>query len=199
MAISRTTLAAAATRDTDTFYLTSASGVTVGGFLKVNAEYSTVVKIDGTAVRVRTRGERGGRAVAHAALSPVVVGLVSDLAQYQESVLTNHEDSFDEITMPVDAAIVIPRKNTRINIMKATAAALTLAQPGVAVPDGIVLEVRGYTAAAHTVTLTAGFFGNTTSSDVATFAAGGGGVLTLKSLNGLWLVVAGATAGVVMA
>ncbi len=198
MAISRTTLASAATRDTDTFYVTSAAGATVGGFCKVNGEYSTVVKIDGTAVRVRTRGERGGKAVAHSILSPVVFGLVSDLASYQDTVKAQ-DDGFDEITMAVDAAITIPKKNTRINVMKATAAALTLAQPGVAVPDGIILEIRGYTAAAHTVTLTAGFFGNTTSSDVATFAAGGGGALTLKSLNGVWLVVAGATAGVVLA
>ncbi|MHB1260335.1 MAG: hypothetical protein ACYC2H_01325 [Thermoplasmatota archaeon] len=198
MAISRTTLAATATRDTDTFYVTSSAGASVGGFCKVNGEYSTVLEVRTGVVKVRTRGERGGKAVAHALLSPVVFGTVADLATYPDTV-SGVGDGFDEIAMGADGAITIPKKNTRINITKATAAALTLAQPGVAVPDGIILEIRGYVAAAHTVTLTAGFFGNTTSSDVATFAAGGGGTLTLKSVNGIWQVVGGATAGVVMA
>lgn len=198
MAITRTTLAAAATRDTDTFFVTSSSGASVGGFCKVNGEYSSVTKVEPGLVRVRMRGERGGKAVAHAALSPVVFGTIAELAAYQDSVKAQ-DDGFDEITMSADGAITIPKKNTRINVTKATAAALTLAQPGTAVPDGIILEIRGYTAAAHAITLTAGFFGNTTSSDVATFAAGGGGVLTLKSLNGIWLVVSGASAGVTLA
>lgn len=197
MALSRTTLSAAISKDTDTITVASSSGATVGGFCKINGEYSTVYQIPvaGT-VRIRTRGERGGKAVAHAATSPVVFGLYSDLANAFPSDLPH---LFDEITMSADGAISIPSKNTRINITKATAAALTLTAPGTSVPDGIILEIRGYTAAAHTVTLTAGFFGNTTSSDVATFAAGGGGVLVLESLNGIWMVKGGATAGVVLA
>lgn len=197
MALSRTTLSASITRDADTITVASTSGATVGGFCKINGEYSTVYAIPQSGVaKIRTRGERGGKAVPHAAGSVVVFGLYSDIANAFPSDLPH---TFDEIAMSADGAITIPTKNTRINITKATAAALTLTAPGTSVPDGIMLEIRGYTAAAHTVTLTAGFFGNTTSSDVATFAAGGGGVLVLESLNGVWLVKGGATAGVVLA
>lgn len=195
MALTRTTLAVAATRDTDTFYVTSSSGATVGGFCKVNGEYSTIWKVETGIVKVRMRGERAGRAVAHAALSPVVFGLYTDLANVPPG---GTPDAFDEITMSADGAISIPTKNTRINITKATAAALTLTHPASAV-DGIILEIRGYSAAAHAITLTAGFFNNTTSSDVATFTAAGGGVLVLESLNGKWLVKSGGTAGVTLA
>lgn len=197
MALSRTTLSAAITRDTDTIYVASSSGAAAGSFCKINGEYSKVVSVPASGVvRLRMRGERGGQARAHAAGSPVVFGLDSDLANAFPSDLPS---TFDEIAIGADGAISIPTKNTRINVTKATACAMTLAQPGTGVPDGIVLEIRGYTAAAHTVTLAAGFFGNTTSSDVATFAAGGGGVLVLESLNGIWLVRGGATAGVTLA
>lgn len=197
MAIARTTLNASITKDTDTIYVASSSGASVGGFCKINGEYSTVYAIPQSGVvKIRTRGERGGQARAHASGSVVVFGLYSDIANAFPSDLPH---LFDEITISADGAISVPSKNTRINITKATAAALTLTAPGTGVPDGIILEIRGYTAAAHTVTLTAGFFGNTTSSDVATFATGGGGVLVLESLNGVWLVRGGATAGVVLA
>ena len=45
------------------------------------------------------------------------------------------------------------------------------------------------TAAAHTITYTAGFYGNTTSSDVATAAATINSTLTIKAQGGTWSIV----------
>ena len=52
------------------------------------------------------------------------------------------------------------------------------------------------TAAAHTITVTAGFYGNTTTSDVATFPATKNGTLTVIAQNGLWAPQATADDGV---
>lgn len=198
MAVTRTTLSASATKDTDTFNVTSATGATVGGVCKVNNEYSTILSIAGTAIRVRSRGERAGRAILHAALSPVMFCLPSDLRNFDVEPGGRPSDPV-EITMSADGAVAIPTRHTRINIMKGSAAALTITAPGVTVQDGIRLTLVGVTLFAHTLTLTAGFFGNTTASDVATFAAGGGSILVLETRNGLWSVVSGGTAGVVLA
>ena len=198
MAITRTTLSAAASKDTDTFYLTSAANAAAGTIVKLNNEYSTIVRVDGTAVRVRSRGQNGGRAIAHANLSPVMLALASDLAPY----ITEHgglASELEEITMSADGAIAIPVRHTRINIMKGSIAVLTLTAPGATVLDGIELQIHGVSLFAHTVTLTAGFYGNTTASDVATFAAGGGACLSLETKNGLWAVRSGGTVGVTFA
>lgn len=198
MAVTRTTLSASVSASTDTFNVTSATGATVGGVCKVNNEYSTILAIAGTAIKVRSRGERAGRAILHASLSPVLFCLPSDLRNFNVQA-GGVPDAPVEVTISADGAIATPTRHTRVNIMKGSAAALTITQPGTTVFDGIRLEIHGVTLFAHTLTLTAGFFGNGITSDVATFAAGGGSVLLLESKNGLWAVVAGGTAGVVLA
>lgn len=68
-------------------------------------------------------------------------------------------------------------------LTKGTAGAYTLANP---YADGALLIIVSTTAAAHTVTYTAGFNGGTTSRDVATASAAIGNFLVLVSYNGLW-------------
>lgn len=65
------------------------------------------------------------------------------------------------------------------------ALAMTLAAPS-AYQDGLVMVLQASTAQAHTVTYTAGFFGNTTSSDVATFGGAIGDELVIFASNGAW-------------
>lgn len=65
------------------------------------------------------------------------------------------------------------------------ALAMTLAAPDKYM-DGLVMVLMASTAQAHTVTYTAGFFGTTTSSDVATYGGAIGDQLTIIASNGVW-------------
>jgi hypothetical protein len=65
------------------------------------------------------------------------------------------------------------------------ALAMTLAAPSKYM-DGLVMVIQASTAQAHTVTYTAGFYGNTTSSDVATFGGAIGDNLVIFATGGAW-------------
>lgn len=65
------------------------------------------------------------------------------------------------------------------------ALAMTLAAPSL-YQNGMVMVIYASTAQAHTVTYTAGFFGTTTSSDVATFGGAIGDNLVIYAQNGTW-------------
>ena len=82
-----------------------------------------------------------------------------------------------------DGAITIAHGT--VVITKATAAALTIANPPVDL-DGAVLNIVAATAAAHTVTYTAGFNGGSTASDVATFGGAKGDSFTVVAYQGVW-------------
>ena len=68
-------------------------------------------------------------------------------------------------------------------LTKASAGAYTLANP---YADGAMLIIVSQTAAAHTITYTAGFNGGTTARDVATASAAIGNFLVLVSQGGIW-------------
>lgn len=189
MAVSRTTLAAAITNAHDlAFTLTSNAGATVGGFLRVNDEYSTIVEVGtGGLVKVRHRGGNGTVAAPHAALSPVAVGLWSDLP---DKTLPNvGQNEVVESTMSASGAFTSIGRHQRVSLAGTGAIAVTLANPAAGIPDGTEVEFVGITAHAHTITYTPGFQQNTTSGDVATFAAGGGGVCKIRTQNGKWTMV----------
>lgn len=77
-----------------------------------------------------------------------------------------------------------------VYITKATAAALTLADPATTA-NGATLTIVATTAAAHTVSNAAGsgFNGGGAGADVATFTAAAGNNLVLTAYNGVWYVV----------
>ena len=138
----------------------------------------TMLLVDGEAMRVTdatytptlavTRGDNVSGAatlgVAHNTLAPVIYGLTSDFAQ---GVAMAPVWSYG-----VSGAITIPRANAVVYIDKASAAAMTLADPDKDQQNTVTFT--SLTAAAHTITYTTGFYDNTTSSDVATFAATAG-------------------------
>jgi len=85
-----------------------------------------------------------------------------------------------------------------VAITKATAAALTLASP----PknnDGAILYIVSTTAAAHTVTITAGFNGVGAGGDVGTFTGNIGDGICLIAYNGIWYVMPGTNLNVAIA
>jgi len=87
------------------------------------------------------------------------------------------------------AAADYPKGDTVYVITKAAAAALTVGAPSKA-QDGLRLTFLSATAAAHTVTSAAGFYGDTTGSDIATFAAKIGASMTIEANAGAWGVIA---------
>jgi len=191
MAISQTNLTAAISATDLTLAVASATGFTVGRPVRIDNEMiGAVLEVNGLSIKVRGRGWDGTAAKAHAALAKVSVGDPADFPSPTEGT-SNALPPTDEAQVSYDAsgAIAIPDKDTTIILNKATAAAMTLAGPSAA-QDGVKLTIVSVTAAAHTVTYTAGFAGNTTSSDVATFGAAIGNSMTIQAINGTWVILA---------
>jgi len=189
MALTRTTISAAVSADALIIPVTSASGFAAGNFLRVDSEYMQVVSVSGTNVSVRSRGDFGSAAAAHNSLAPATTGLTSDLPDFpvgQSAQLDS--DGQIMVTASVDGALSIPNQNTLVLVQKAGVCAMTLAAPSLAM-DGLLVTILSATANAHTVTYTAGFYGDTTSSDVATFAAKVGASMTIQAQGGKWGVV----------
>jgi hypothetical protein len=189
MALTRTTISAAVSADALIIPVTSASGFAAGNFLRVDSEYMQVVSVSGTNVSVRSRGDFGSAAAAHNSLAPATTGLTSDLPDFpvgQSAQLDS--DGQIMVTASVDGALSIPSQNTLVLVQKAGVCAMTLAAPSLAM-DGLLVTILSATANAHTVTYTAGFYGDTTSSDVATFAAKVGASMTIQAQGGKWGVV----------
>lgn len=191
MALTTTSLSAALPAASLIVPVTSATGATVGGFLKVDDEYMVITEINGTRMTVRSRGDYASAAAAHNILAPVTFGLWSDLPQPGPTHVVPGLDAAALTSVGTDGAIDVASlvENTTIVVTKATAAALTLAAPSRA-QDGLVVTILSATAAAHTVTYTPGFYGDTTLSDVATFAAKAGASMTIVARGGTWGVQA---------
>lgn len=190
MALAATTISAAVALSDDIIPVTSATGATVGAPMRVDNEWMVVVKVTGTSIKVRSRGDQGTAAAAHNALAPVVFsdgtgGDLADLPPTKTSAQYPGAVYDDVVGYSVSGAITPPRKNTLAILTKAGVAAMTLADPSKA-DNGVVLTILSQTANAHTVTYTAGIYGDTTSSDVLTFAAKAGASATLVAYNGLW-------------
>jgi hypothetical protein len=189
MALTRTTISAAVSADALIIPVTSATGFAAGNFLRVDNEFMQVVSVSGTNISVRSRGDFGSAAVAHNILAPATTGLTSDLPDFPVGQMAQVQPEGQTIvTASVDGALSIPNQNTLVLVQKAGVCAMTLAAPTTA-QDGLVLTILSATANAHTVTYTAGFYGDTTSSDVATFAAKVGASMTIQAQGGKWGVV----------
>ncbi len=88
-------------------------------------------------------------------------------------------------TYTADGALIIS-DGTHV-LAKGSAGAFTLASPTTA-QIGTTMVITAGTAFAHTVTLTAGFNGGGTATDVATFGAAVGDTLTINAVGTNWLV-----------
>jgi hypothetical protein len=192
MALTSTTLAAAITATATRVSLTSATGVVAGSVLKIDDEYCVVTRISGVWADV-IRGVNGSKTAAHALLTPVIH--TTNAAEWNPPMPAPRTYSYS-----ADGAITIaPGLHL---ITKATAAAMTLADPPVD-RAGIVLTIASATAAAHTVTMATSPLGGTET--VYTFANVVGHTKTLVSTGaGKWAEVntsrkADETAGVAVA
>ena len=191
MALTATSLAVAATAAATRFQVTSATGATVGGIMRVDDEYSIITAITGAFIDVRARGDRGGVAKAHNILSPVVFGLTTDLADFGTRETTPIPDGREDLlAIGANGVIAVPKKNTTYLIMKGSAlASSTLADPA-ADQDGLEVTFIGGTDFAHVVTTTNAFDGTTGASTTFTSAAFAGSSVTLKAFKAKWFVKA---------
>lgn len=141
-------------------------------------------------------GQKTLPACAHKTLAPVVYGLTSDFTQEAS---TDQRAAAGVLSLSVnDSAVQLPVTDCTIYIEKAGVLAITILAPFA--DQSNTIKFISLTANAHTITYTAGFYGNTTSSDVATFPATVGGSFTIQAKNGLWVPMATVTtAGVTLA
>ncbi len=163
-------------------------------YLIVDGERMLVTDTTLSPVLGVTRGATGTLASAHNTLAPVTYGLSTDftstvnLTGTAAAPMTSYGVNNTDVTLPVvDATVYID---------KASAIGLTINSPNKDQTNTIVFV--SLTAAAHLITYTPGFYGNTTSSDVATFPATVGACFTIVARNGLWNAVAAADDGVLI-
>lgn len=180
MSLTGTSLNGGITATQNLITLTSGTGVAVGTKLKIDAEYMDVQAAGPAATQCYVnRGLNGSAAVAHNTLAPVTLGPPADFTVPSGAPVTSYG---------ANGAIAVPTVDTLILLTKASAAAMTLAGP--AKDQTNTVTIVAATAAAHTITYTAGIYGDTTSSDVLTMTAKVGSSVTLRAQNGVWGPVA---------
>lgn len=193
MALASTTLAGAADAYTNTINVTSATGFVAGSYCKVDSELMKIQVVNGTAIGV-FRGVRGTQAVAHTLYALVTVGTAAEFAAVSSGASVPTMKLEPRIyTYAVAGALTIAPGLHRIGAGASEIKAMTLASPSYA-DDGVEMVIEAASAYAHTITYTAGFLGDTTSSDVATLAAKVGASMTIQAIGGRWFVKATANA-----
>lgn len=125
---------------------------------------------------------KGTIAGPHNTLAPAVYGKTQDFTSS-----TGGLSTLPVVSYGADGAITVPVVDQTIYITKGSAAALTLAGPNN--DSTVTVKVISLSAFAHTITYTAGFYQNTTSSDVATFPATSGATFVFQAKNGVWNAV----------
>lgn len=183
MAIVKTALSAAMGLNDNIMTVASATGFAIGYLLRVDNEFMTVgpsYVSASTSVPVVRRGDQGTAQVAHNSLADVAVGLTTDWPVITD-VTQIPPGGMATVTITGDATIVYPNTNTLYIIKKASAAAITLSAPATKGTPFVTARFFSETAAAHVITYTPGFYADTTSSDLATFAAKAGASATFLS------------------
>jgi hypothetical protein len=198
MALTATTLASSKATNDTRIVLTSATGIANKNLALVDLEWMRVTSVLLTPTIGVVPGYDGTPAGPHGVLAPVIFGPTQDFV----AAGINPGDKVWSQSFGVDGAITgpsgsgVPTQNTLIYLTKASAGAYTLAAPSTDQKN--TLTFVSTTAAAHTITYTAGFYGNTTTSDVATFPATVNGVFTIQARGGTWAPVATADDGVLI-
>lgn len=191
MALAATTLASAKATNDRVVVLTSGTGVEKKDLLLIDGEWMRVTDVSLSPTIQVVPGYAGSTAGPHGVLAPVIHG--------QPGEFPAGPDGPSTLSFGADGAITVngnpPIVDTIIWLTKATAGAYTLAAPS-SIAQQNTLTFVSTTAAAHTLTYTAGFYGNTTTSDVATWPATINAMFTIRAQNGTWAPVATADDGV---
>lgn len=198
MALAATTLASPKATNDTVIKLTSATGAASKMLALVDAEWMRVTSVLLTPNIGVVPGYNGTPAGPHGVLAPVIYGNPIDFVSsgiVPGGIVASQSFGADgAITGPSGTGV--PVTDTVIYLTKGSAGAYTLAGP--AIDQQNTLTFVSTSAYAHTITYTAGFYGNSTGSDIATFPATINGILTIKAQNGTWAPVATADDGVLI-
>lgn len=184
----------------DTFVKLTAHTVPSSGsvgpreLLLVDGEVMQVTDTTLTPTVQVARGMNGTAACAHKTLAPVVYGRSDEFTQ---SASTDGRAGSPVISLSVnDTNVTLPVVDSTVYITKAGVLAITINDP--AKDQTNTIKMVSLTANAHLITYTAGWYGNTTSSDVATYPATIGAIFTFQAKNGVWNATATADDGVLI-
>jgi hypothetical protein len=196
MAITATTLSAAAGSSDTTINVTSATGITAPNnqtgsgitLLLIDQEYLCVVSVSGTAIGV-LRAQYGTQAKAHSTKATVSIGLNSDFQKNQE-IYANTSTIRSTTNAFVRPALILSGTTDAIDpsipgyyVIKTGAAdACTLITPTAAM-EGNIIEIFSDTAYAHTVTAATAVLEVGVAKTIATFPAAKGAGLCLRVTN----------------
>ena len=190
MALTGTTLATALDALALDFNVTSSAGATVGGFCRIDGEFSVITAISGNKISVRSRGDNGGIAVAHAALAPVTFGLASDQAAYGATEGVPVPTEFNLASIGADGPIGLPLRNTTYLITKGAAALAGSTMPNPPLSsDGLEVQFISATDFAHVVNLVTSWDGKTGNKTIYTFTAFKGGAFKVMAIRGVWALI----------
>jgi hypothetical protein len=193
MALAVTSLNGGITQNAVLVTLTAFTNPSTGGIgprtiLVVDGEHMLVTDTTLAPTLQVARGVDGTVANAHNTLAPVVYGLTTLFGQ------TVGPQALPVSSISVSGTFVNPTVDQTVYINKAGVCAITLTDP---TADSVVtVKFISLTANAHTITYATGFYDNTTTSDVATFAATAGATLTIQAIGGKWRPIATADDGV---
>ncbi len=187
MALAVTSLNGAITQNATLVKLTAFTNPSSGGIgprtiVEADGEKMLVTDVTLSPTLQVVRGYDGTLATAHNTLAPVTYGLTTDFTEALGA------QAASEYSYAVNATVDLPRVDSTIYLTKAGVLALTINGPNKDQTNTI--RFVSLTANAHTITYTAGFYADTTSSDVATFAAKNGASATFVAKSGTLGVVA---------
>lgn len=190
MALTTTSTSATFSKNSLDFNATSATGATVGGFVRINDEWMFITEISGTKISVRSRGSYGSMAKDHDTLSVVEFGLASDIAELGMLETIPVSNALEnQVAIGQNGTIPVPTRNTCYTIQKGAAlAASAMANPSKS-QDGLEVQFLSNTDFAHVVTLVTSQDGTTGNHTTYTFPAFGGSSFRVKALGGRWLVI----------
>jgi len=166
----------------------------IGNPMQIDGEimYAISQPVAGTVI-VRGRGSDGTAAAAHDVLSNVALSSSPTDFPLPFATQTQTFDPSDPIPQGIgqDQTLTVPSINTIYNINKASALALVLPAPTLAL-QGLTLIFTSQTAFAHVITATSLVMDGTGTlpHTTITFAAKQGASVTLVAENGFWNVSA---------
>ena len=189
MALTSTTLATALDALALDFNVTSSAGATVGGFCRIDGEFSVITAINGNKISVRSRGDNGGSAVAHAVSAPVTFGVASDQAGLGATEGTPVPTDQNLASIGADGPIAVPLRNTTFLITKGAALGSSLLPNPPASSDGLEVGFISATDFAHVISVVSSWDGTTGVNTTYTFTAFKGGGFRLIAVRGTWALL----------
>ena len=186
MALTRTTLSAAAAANAKRITIASITALAVGDLIKIDGEFMRVTAVPSAATNPVdvVRGVNGTSAAAHPVTAGVAFGGPSDFSALRSIDANGRRVRSYTAAGAID--LPTPGQDAVAILNGTTAIAATLADPAKDA-DGDILTIVGNGKAAHTVTYTAGLGDGGSGLDVLTFDTGAQCAVQFIAANESWV------------